>query len=405
MTRLASDSALGTRAGAARLRALSGQLRAVVASTAAGASEGGGGERSADVGSPRQTLRDPIATLRANLSWQSAVFRHAVRLSLLVAGSDLVVRLTHLDRGYWLPLTIVVVLRPDFATTLQRSAMRMGGTVVGLLAVTALVHWVPGGDWWRVALIALLAFGMRLSGPGNLALTAACLAGLVVVLLEVRGVSARSTVEARSVDTLVGGALAVLAAVALPAWERRFVPARLAQLLTAYRGYLRAVADLDTDRATLQRARSACRLARSNAQASVDRARSEPVRGAAEVELGRAVLAHTHRFVHAMLAVDAVRVPVRAAGGRPLWGPFFAAVGDALEVAHSALTENAPPGPIESLRPRHEELAAALRAEPERVGGVESATTLAEATDRITDSVDTLIDELRRQLPLAEPTG
>jgi uncharacterized membrane protein YccC len=323
-----------------------------------------------------------------------------VRLSLLVAGTDIVVRLAGIDRGYWVSLTLLVVLRPDFSATLQRSVMRVIGTVVGLLVATELVHWVPGGDWWRVALIAVFAFGMRFAGPGNVALSAVCLSGLVVVLLAINGVPAHTAVTSRALATLAGGALAVVAALALPAWERRFVPARLADLLLAYREYLQAVADPAAGRALLQKTRAACRLARTNAQASVDRARSEPVRGQAEVELGTTVLAHTHRFIHAMLSVDAVRGTVREAGGMPELAAFLTAAGELLDAARAAVLSGAPPEKVLDLRPRQEELAELLSAEPERVGGIETAATLVEATDRITNSLDTLIAELRRQRAL-----
>jgi uncharacterized membrane protein YccC len=390
--------AITRHAAAGRLRALSGQLRAAVESTRAGATEGRHGD---EPGTSRAALlRAPLATLRANLDPQSAVFRHAVRMALLVAGSDLAMRLAHVNRGYWLSLTVLVVLRPDFATTFQRSVMRVLGTIAGLLLATALVHWVPGGEWWRIALIALLAFGMRLAGPGNIALSAVCLSGLVVVLLEINGVPAHTSVEARALATLAGGGLAVLAVLALPAWERRYVPARLAALLAAYRRYAVVVADPGADRATLQRARAACRLARSNAQLSVDRAGSEPVRGHAEVELGRAVLAHSHRFIHAVLTVDAVRVAVRRAGGVPELAAFLGDAGALLDAAQQALAGNAAPGQVPDLRRRQLELADVLLADPARAGGVENATALVEATDRVTNSLDTLLAELRRQLPL-----
>jgi uncharacterized membrane protein YccC len=394
----APPDALTRYAAAGRLRALSGQLRAAVESSSAGASEGSHGDQ--PDGPWTRLLRDPLAILRANLNVQSAVFRHAVRLAVLVAGSDLVVRLADFGRGYWVPLTLLVVLRPDFAATFQRAVMRALGTIVGVLIATALVHWIPGGDWWRVALIAVLAFGMRLAGPGNVALSAVCLSGLVVVLLEINGVPARSSIADRALDTLVGGGLAVLAALALPAWERRYVPSRLAELLAAYRRYVDVVADLAADRPTLQRARAACRLARTNAQASVERARSEPVRGQASVELGRTVLAHSHRFIYAMLSVESVRLELRKAGGVSQLVDLLAAAGDLLDVAGQAVRANEPPGPVPALRPRQVQLADLLLADPARVGGLETATTLADATDRITNSVDTLLAELRRQLPL-----
>jgi uncharacterized membrane protein YccC len=393
---LSGTAELSRQAAVARLRALSGQLRAAVESTRTGATEGRAGEHR---DAPRvPILRDPVAIVGANLNLRSAVLRHALRLAVLVAGSDLVMRALNVERGYWVSLTLLVVLRPDFATTLQRSVMRVAGTIVGLLLATVLVHWVPGGGWWKVALIALFAFGMRFAGPGNLGLTAASLSALVVVLLEVDGVSAHDTVVNRALSTLAGGALAILATVAAPAWERSFVRDRLAELLAAYAGYLRAVADLQSDRATLDRARAACRLARTNAQASVDRAGSEPVAGDAEVELGRAVLAHSHRFIHAMLSVDAVRRQVREAGGVPELAAFLDASGDVLESARDAVTVGAAPAGAATLRARQTELAAVLLAGPDRVGGIDTATTLAEASDRITNALDTLLVEVRRQL-------
>ena len=114
-----------------------------------------------------ELLRDPIAILRANLTPDSAIVRHAVRVAVLVAGSDLVVRLAGFDRGYWVPLTVLVVLRPDFAATLQRSVLRTVGTVAGLLAATALVHWTPGGDWWQVSLVVRVRVRDAAGRAGN----------------------------------------------------------------------------------------------------------------------------------------------------------------------------------------------------------------------------------------------
>jgi hypothetical protein len=112
------------------------------------------------------------------------------------------------------------------------------------------------------------------------------------------------------------------------------------------------------------------------------------------------VLAHTHRYIHAMLAVDAVRVAVRDAGGAPGWDPFFAGVCAVLDAARQALLTNERPHRPGELRPRQEELAAVLLADPDRAGGLEQSVTLVDATDRIANSLDTLLDELRRQLPL-----
>ncbi|MCW2496839.1 FUSC family protein [Jatrophihabitans sp.] len=398
LRRLEDESLTGhvftRRAAAARLRALAGQLRAVGESSRVGASEGRGLEGQDVRWAAR--LRDPIEILRANLTPSSAVLRHAVRMALLVGGSDLVVRLAGIGRGYWVPLTILVVLRPDFASTLQRSVMRTLGTIVGLLLASGLVHWVPAGDGYQIALIALFCFGLRLAGPGNLALSAVSLGGLVVILLELNGVAAHSTVLDRSVATLVGGALAIAAALIRPAWEREVMTTRLATLVGVYRDYLAVIADPAAEREALQRMRTAARLARSNAQASVDRARTEPVAVPAEIELGRSVLANSHRFVHALLTVDSVRLRVRDAGGLAELDELLRLAGMALESAEEALRSGQAPRNIPDLRAAQSRLVEVLKTAPERAGGAEAAGALVDASDRMANSLDTLLNELRR---------
>ncbi|HEY7010767.1 MAG TPA: FUSC family protein [Jatrophihabitantaceae bacterium] len=392
-----SRGELTRRATAARLRALAGQLRAVVETSVAGASEGRRPEVRDLTGGMR--VRDPIAILRANLSPNSAVLRHAARTALLVAGSDLVVRLAGYGRGYWVPLTILVVLRPDFASTFQRATMRVVGTVLGLLIATELLHWVPGGDWFDLALIALFYFGVRLAGPGNLALTAVSLSGLVVVLLAINGVPTRETLVDRSVATLVGGALALFATLLFPVWERELVPDRLADLLAAYRGYLVALADPHSSREDRDRARSACRLARTNAEASVQRARAEPVAARRAVQLGETVLANSHRVVHALMTIDSVRTAERAL---PTLEVLLREAAEALDACAQAVRTGTVPRGFTPLRPTQERLHRVLRDDPARAGGIETAGALADASDRLANAVDTLASELRRRFATRE---
>ncbi|MCW2648190.1 MAG: hypothetical protein QOF87_350 [Pseudonocardiales bacterium] len=390
---------LTRRAAAARAQSLAAQLRAVVETTRTGATEGGHDEEPDGYGVLR--LRDPVAILRANLTPDSAVLRHAVRVGVLVAASDFVVRLAGTDRGYWIPLTVLVVLRPDFASTFQRSSMRVAGTIVGLLVASELVHWIPGGQWYQVALVGVLLFGMRFAGPGNIALASAALAALVVVLLSINGVAPHSSVIPRGADTLIGGALALVAALFWPVWERQLLPERLAEVLAAYRDYLEAVIDPSSDDERLQKARAAARLARTNAQASLDRARSEPVRGQGQVELGEAVLAHTHRFIHAMLTIDAVRGSLRKVSESTNLTEFMALAAEVLDCCEQSIRLEQPPQAVPKLRPAEVRLARALAAEPARAGDVEAAGAIVDACDRITDSLDTLVNELRRQLGAA----
>ena len=389
-----ADHTLSRQAAAARLRAIAGQLRAVSESSQIGASEGR--EREVEDVRWAERLRDPLATLRANLTPTSAVLRHAVRMAVLVAGSDLVVRYAHIGRGYWVPLTILVVLRPDFGSTLQRSVMRTLGTVVGLVLASVLVHWVPAGHWYQILLILIFCFGMRFAGPGNVALSAVCLAGLVVVLLELNGFPAHATLTDRSLATLCGGALAIAATLVRPVWERQLMATRLADLLAAYRAFLGLITAPTRDRSALQRARAASRLARTNAQASVDRAQAEFVSTPQEIELGRSVLANSHRLIHALLTIEAVRPHLIEAAGLADLDAFLGQAGEAIAAVESALRTGGRPHGVPDLRAAQGELVAKLLADPAVAGGPESAGALVDASDRITNSLDTIANELNR---------
>ena len=104
-----------------QMTALNGQLRAAMelANNATPVGEAEFAKREAEqpwwLG-----FRGSLATLRANLNWKSSAFRHAVRLCVCVVAGDLVGRRSDWQRSYWLPMTVVIVLKPDFSSTFSR---------------------------------------------------------------------------------------------------------------------------------------------------------------------------------------------------------------------------------------------------------------------------------------------
>jgi uncharacterized membrane protein YccC len=392
-----SDS-LTERAAVSRIRSLAGQLRAMVETARTGAAEGRTDE---DVGRPAGgiRLRDPLAVLWANLHPGSPAARHALRLAVLVPATDLAIRAVGVQRGYWVALTILVVLRPDFAGTFQRSLMRVIGTMVGLLLASVLVHYLLGDS--RAAMIGLAAisfFGMRMAGPTNMGLSSVFLAALVVVLLSLAGQPAHTTVVVRLVDTAIGGVIALLAVLLWPSWERGQLPARLAELVAAYRGYLQAMVDPESTAARRAGARNQARLARSSAEASLDRARAEPVDSQGAIELGDALLAHSHRLVHALTALDATR----QAGEIYARVPEFRRLVDAASTTLVLVERALPLGwrQVRDLRLRalHTELTGALTGWPDEV-----TAAVIEATDRLVNSLNSMVAALGER-PL-QPTA
>src|SRR6185503_12099128 len=61
------------------------------------------------------------------------------------------------EHAFWIPLTVAVVLRPEYGAVLVRAVHRFLGTVAGVIAVAALVTLTSTPAW--LALAAALALG------------------------------------------------------------------------------------------------------------------------------------------------------------------------------------------------------------------------------------------------------
>ncbi|ALE05203.1 hypothetical protein AL755_06435 [Arthrobacter sp. ERGS1:01] len=399
------DSPTG-RFAAMHARALAGQLRACGRMVNPGAVEGRVVEDDVRVGRVRLALQAPLQTIRANLHWDSAIARHAVRLTILVTVTDALARLLPgSDRGYWISLMVLLLLRPDFAATLHRTSARLAGTIVGLAIGTGATFLAAsGGHYALVALVVLFVFGVRLSGAPNAFFMGIWTAAYLVALLDLAGYPATAVALPRLLDTLLAGVLAVAATVVWPAWERSYLPARIAGLLASYRAYLVTVADPESGTADFDRARSAARLARSNAQASLQRTQAEPVAGEQTLDVGEGVLVQSHLLVQAAMVVDAARLSMHV-DGQPVEGllaklaPFVDDYSATLTACEAAVLAGAAPRGAVNMRDSYARLKEALDAAQPGPGTVRPAVL--EAADRIANALDTMVHLLREQTKAA----
>ncbi len=367
-----------------QLDALAGQLRA-----AAGLSGG----------TPPGQAREPWrlrftgwrARLVANLSFQSTTFRHAIRLAVCVAVGEAIGLSVNVQRSYWLPMTIAIVLRPDFTATFTRGILRIAGTLAGLLVATALFHFLHAGVSSDIALLAVFAFILRWIGPANYGIFVMAVSSLVVLLIATTGVDPRPVIAARAINTLVGGALALVAYWLWPTWEHPRVALVLANLLESYRNYFRAVVNARTGKtgkadADLDATRSSARIARANAEAFIGRISSEPVISTARADLAHAILVSSHSFVRAAMALESDLYQKHPEPAGPATQDFAHKVEQTLDALIDALRHSTPvPRDLPDLRAAHN-----LIEDQYNLVGVE--------TDRIVTSVNTLREQIARLL-------
>lgn len=253
-----------------------------------------------------------LDTLRANLTFRSASFRHGVRLAVFVCVGEMVSRGISFQRAYWIPMTVAVILRPDFTTTFSRGALRLAGTLAGLLLATGLYHAVPVKAVPELLLIAIFTFALRMVGPANYGVFSVAITGLIVFLVAAGvGTPPSEVVVQRGVNTLLGGGLALVAYGIWPTWERRRVSDVMADMLDATRLYFQAVmAEFDESSSedahtVTEEARQNWRRARSNAESSVERVSSEPRISAEKLSCLQSALASSHALAHAVMGLEA----------------------------------------------------------------------------------------------------
>ncbi len=371
----------------ARAQGLAGQLRAALRNTDFAGSRGELRAQDAEERLPRALRpRSALATLRANLRLSSVAFRHALRCGVCLALSVAGARIAGLEHGYWIPMTVAIVLKPDFAGTFRVGLLRVIGTLLGLVLTTALVHTAFGGVWEELALLALLSIGFRMLVTMHYGLAVMMLTGLVVILLAFDGIAPGETMLARGIATVIGSAFALAAYALWPTWEHLRVRPALAAMTDAYRVYFDGL--LHPDRTAHAAARSAARSARTNAQASIERMRDEPRSDLQLIALADGVFANANRFVRACMSLEAVLQDAPTLPAHDHLVQFGTHLDSSLAALAAGLRDGTTPT-IENLRERERTLAAQLGGASGN-GASEVAAAIIEALDRMTDSIDTL---------------
>ncbi|MFL5897261.1 MAG: FUSC family protein [Solirubrobacterales bacterium] len=156
--------------------------------------------------------RAALAALRSNLTLRSPSARHGIRFGAALAAGVAAYRLLGLHQhGFWIPLTILFVMRPERDETDHRLILRAVGTVVGLIVATALAEAFGGEDLilgTALTIAAGLSFGLL---AVQYALFTASITTFVVLMSATLGEGAFRAAGQRASGTAIGIAIAFLA--------------------------------------------------------------------------------------------------------------------------------------------------------------------------------------------------
>ena len=315
-------------------------------------------------------LHNAQATLRANLSFHSTAFRHAVRLGVALIIASILEHLVPLplERGYWIPLTLLIILRPDFITTFTRGVARFLGTILGVVLAGLLISLIaPSQPLLAVLSIVTVYLAFSLLYV-NYALFTLFITMEVVFLLTFVLPQPITLADSRAIATTIGGILALLVYVLWPTWERLRLADNLASRLDALRNYVNAVLTGLADPSTyndlsLNSRRMDSRLARSNAEASLQNALREPQRHRVDVNLAEGLLGAADSIIQSILTLEAYLIDTPERHPLPMIRPFASTIDEALRKLTTAIRQDQPVAMLPTMQQALYKLEHELKAE------------------------------------------
>ncbi|MGC2636624.1 MAG: FUSC family protein [Acidobacteriaceae bacterium] len=160
---------------------------------------------------PDTELHLNLDNLRRCTTLRVPVCLYGLRMALVVIASAEIDRHLNYLSGYWIPMTTLVVVRPDIYQTLTRGLMRVAGTVAGGWLAGLLAAYLHPSPTVLAVLVVFFAWGAFSLLKVNYSLYTLCLTAYIVFLLSLSGLPPATVVHRRAAYTLLGGAIALLA--------------------------------------------------------------------------------------------------------------------------------------------------------------------------------------------------
>ena len=155
-----------------------------------------------------------------NLNFKSNIFRHALRMALALLVGYVVSLFFKVDRGYWILLTIVVILKPAYSLSKQRNYDRLIGTAVGILAGFLLIYFINNNTALLILMVVFMAASYSFMRTNYFMSVLFMTPYLLIFFHLLYPYNINDIVVERLVDTGIGSAIALLASLFLvPAWE------------------------------------------------------------------------------------------------------------------------------------------------------------------------------------------
>ena len=282
--------------------------------------------------------------LSENFSLKSAIFKHSLRLALVVMVGYTVGAYFSVQNPYWILLTIIVIMRPNYGLTKQRSKQRILGTLIGGVIATGIVLLIQDTTVYAVLgiLSLVIAFSMV---QRNYKTSATFITLSVVFIYALLQPDVLNVIQFRIIDTIIGAGLAALGnAILWPSWEYFSIHSVIGESLNANKEYLFSIQKYYQEKGAVptsyKLSRKRAFLASGNLSSAFQRMTQEPKSKQMHLEKFYEVVVLNHTFLSSLASMGTYIQNHPTTKASVYFNNYIEGISHNLNIANGLITEN-----------------------------------------------------------------
>lgn len=282
-----------------------------------------------------------LNVITQNFSLNSTMFRHALRFTVAIIFAFILGTVLDIRNTYWILLTIIVIMRPNYGLTKDRSKDRIIGTLIGAAVAIAIVLLTQNVVVYAILAIISLTLAFALVQQ-NYKSSAALITINIVFVYSLINPDAFQVIQYRVIDTIIGASIAVVANYSLwPSWEALNLKNVLVDALDKNRKYLLATQmlyyDKNENELAYKLARKEAFLAISNLNAAFQRLTQDPKSKQIEFQLIYDMVTLNQTMVSAIASIGSFIINHKTTPASKAFNALTLRIANTLEASCSIL--------------------------------------------------------------------
>ncbi len=284
-----------------------------------------------------------------NFSFNSNLFRHALRFTVAMVFAFGLGTALDIHNTYWILLTIIVIMRPSYGLTKERSKDRIVGTLIGAVIAISIVLLTQNVIVYGVLAVISLTLAFALIQQ-NYKSAAALITINIIFVYSLINPNAFELIQYRVVDTIIGATIAIVANYILwPSWEVYNLKDVLLNAIKKNNTYILATKDLYHDKnqnlLAYKIARKEVFLAISNLNAAFQRLTQDPKSKQKEFQLIYNLVTLNQTMVSAIASIGSFIINHKTTAASKEFDVIILKIADTLQKSCALL---------EGVSPKHE---------------------------------------------------